>query len=92
MSKTKHSKAQIFAASRHLQAGRTAKDVARECGVSEHTIYAWKAKCGGLEPRESQKLGGAGSRESSSETAGRRSDPGARNAHCSDREEKDLSL
>jgi len=36
--------------------GRTTEDVARECGVSKHTIYAWKAKCGGLEVNEAQRL------------------------------------
>jgi putative transposase len=30
--------------------------VARECGVSKHTIYAWKAKFGGMEASEAQKL------------------------------------
>jgi putative transposase len=30
--------------------------VARECGVSKHTIYGWKAKYGGLEVNEAQRL------------------------------------
>jgi hypothetical protein len=30
---------------------RKAEDVAREQGVSKHTIYAWKAKYGGMEVR-----------------------------------------
>ena len=29
--------------------------MARECGVSKH-IYAWKAKSGGMEASEAQKL------------------------------------
>jgi putative transposase len=41
---------------KQLEAGRTAEDVARECGVSKHTIYAWKAKYGGLEVNEAQRL------------------------------------
>jgi len=36
--------------------GRTADEVARENGVSKHTIYAWKAKYGGLEVNEAQRL------------------------------------
>jgi putative transposase len=56
MSKSKHSEAQIVAALKQVEAGRTADDVARECGVSKHTIYAWKAKFGGMEASEAQKL------------------------------------
>ena len=56
MSKSKHSEAQIIAALKQVEAGRTVDDVARECGVSKHTIYAWKAKFGGMEASEAQKL------------------------------------
>ena len=31
-------------------------EVAREIGVSKHTIYAWKAKYGGLNVNEAQRL------------------------------------
>lgn len=56
MSKSKHSEAQIIAALKQMEAGRASEDVARECGVSKHTIYAWKAKCGGLDVREAQEV------------------------------------
>lgn len=56
MSRSKHSEAQIIAALKQVEAGRTADDVARECGVSKHTICAWKAKFGGMETSEAQKL------------------------------------
>ena len=56
MSKSKHTEAQIIAALKQVEAGRTADDVARECGVSKHTVYAWKAKYGGLEVNEAQRL------------------------------------
>jgi putative transposase len=56
MSKTRHSEAQIIAALKQVEAGRTADDVAREGGVSKHTIYAWKAKYGGMEASEAQRL------------------------------------
>jgi hypothetical protein len=36
-------------AGRRVEAGRTVDNVARECGVSQATIYTWKAKYGGLE-------------------------------------------
>jgi putative transposase len=56
MSKSKHTEAQIIGALKQVEAGRTAEGVARECGVSKHTIYAWKAKYGGLEVSEAQRL------------------------------------
>ena len=56
MSRSKHIEAQIIAALKQVEAGRTADDVSRECGVSKHTIYAWKAKFGGMDASESQRL------------------------------------
>jgi len=56
MSKSKHSEAQIIAALKQVEAGRTTEDVARDCGVSKHTIYAWKAKYGGMEVSEAQEV------------------------------------
>jgi putative transposase len=56
MSKSSHSEAQIIAALKQLEGGRRAEHVARECGVSKHTICAWKAKYGGLEVSEAQEL------------------------------------
>jgi putative transposase len=38
------------------RAGRTAEDVAREQGVSKHTIYAWKGKYGGMEVSEAEEV------------------------------------
>ena len=39
MSRSKHKEAQIIAALKQVEAGRKAEDVAREQGVSKHTIY-----------------------------------------------------
>ena len=47
----------MTAALKQVEAGRKAEDVAREIGVSKHTLYAWKAKYGGLEVSEAQRLG-----------------------------------
>jgi putative transposase len=47
--------AQIIAALKQVEAGRKAEDVAREQGVSKHTIYAWKAKYGGMDVSEAQE-------------------------------------
>lgn len=55
MSQSKHSEAQMIGALKQMEAGRTAEDIAREVGVSKHTIYAWKAKYGGMEVSEAQE-------------------------------------
>jgi len=55
MTVSKHNEAQIMAALKQVEAGRRAEDVARECGVSKHTIYAWKAKYGGMTVSEAQE-------------------------------------
>ncbi len=55
MSRSKHTEAQIVAAVKQVEAGRKAEDVAREVGVSKHTLYAWKAKYGGMEVSEAQE-------------------------------------
>ena len=56
MSKGKHSEAEMISALKQMEAGRRAEDVAREVSVSKHTTYAWKAKYGGLEVSEAQRL------------------------------------
>jgi putative transposase len=56
MPKSKHSEAAIIAAVQQLDAGRTAAEVAREGGVSTYTVYAWKAKYGGMEVSEAQEV------------------------------------
>ncbi len=55
MSKSQHSEAQMIGALKQLEAGRTAEDIGRELGVSKHTIYAWKAKYGGMSVSEAQE-------------------------------------
>jgi len=56
MSRSKHTEAQIIGAVKQVEAGRKADEVAREVGVSVHTVYAWKQKYGGLEVAEAQEL------------------------------------
>jgi len=55
MSRSKHTEVQMVAALKQMDAGRRAEDVAREVGVSKHTLYAWKAKYGGMEATEAQE-------------------------------------
>jgi putative transposase len=54
MSKSRHTEAQMIGALKQLEAGRKAEDVAR-VGVSKHTIYAWKAKYGGMDVSQAQE-------------------------------------
>ena len=56
MSKSKHSEAQIIGVLKQVEAGRKVEDVAREQGVSKHTIYAWKSKYGGMDVSEAQEV------------------------------------
>ena len=56
MSKGKHSEAQIIVALKQVEAGRKVEDLARECGVSKHTSYAWKSKYGGMDVSEAQEV------------------------------------
>lgn len=56
MSKSNHTEAQIIEALKQLEAGRKAEDIGRQYGVSKHTIYAWKAKYGGMDVSQAQEL------------------------------------
>jgi putative transposase len=56
MKKTKHTEEQIIGAVKQLEAGRPVKEVAREMGVTDQTLYNWKAKFGGMEVSDAKKL------------------------------------
>lgn len=56
MPRSKHSEAEIIGALKQLDAGRKVAEVAREAGVSTYTIYAWKAKYGGMDVSEAQEV------------------------------------
>ena len=55
MSRSRHTEAQMIGALKQVEAGRAVEDVARELGVSKHTLYAWKAKYGGMDVSEAQE-------------------------------------
>jgi putative transposase len=55
MPNSKHTEAQIIGALQQMDAGRKAEEVGREMGVSKHTLYAWKAKYGGMSVSEAQE-------------------------------------
>jgi putative transposase len=56
MKKSKYTEAQIIGAVKQLEAGRAAKEVARELGVTDQTLYNWKSKYGGMEVSDAQRL------------------------------------
>jgi hypothetical protein len=45
----------MIAALKQVEAGRNVEDLAREVGVSKHTLYGWKAKYGGMDVTEAQE-------------------------------------
>ena len=56
MKKAKHSEEKIIGAVKQMEAGRSVKEVAREMGVTDQTLYNWKAKFGGMEVSDAKKL------------------------------------
>ena len=56
MKKTKHSEEKMIAAVKQLAAGRAAKEIARELGVTDQTLYNWKTKYGGMEVSDAKRL------------------------------------
>ena len=54
MSKSRDTEAQMIGALKQVEAGRKVEDVAR-VGVSKHTLYAWKAKYGGMDVSQAQE-------------------------------------
>jgi putative transposase len=56
MKKTKHTEEKIIGAVKQLEAGRPVKEVAREMGVTDQTLYNWKSKYGGMDVAEVKRL------------------------------------
>ncbi len=56
MKKTTFTETQIVSILKQNEAGRTIKDLAREHGVSEATMYNWKAKYGGMESSDVKRM------------------------------------
>ena len=56
MKKKRYSEEKIIAIVKQHEAGRKVAELAREHGVSEGTIYAWKAKFGGMEVADAKRL------------------------------------
>ena len=56
MKRLRFTEEQIIAVLKEAEAGAKTADQARRHGVSEATIYNWKAKYGGLEVSEARRL------------------------------------
>ena len=56
MKKVRFTETQIICILKQQEAGRSIKDLAREHGVSDATIYNWKAKYGGMEANEVKRM------------------------------------
>ena len=56
MKKAKHSEEKIIAAVKQMEAGRPVKEIARELGVTDQTLYNWKSKYSGMEVSDAKRL------------------------------------
>ena len=88
MSRSNHTEAQMIGALKQLEAGRKAEDVAREVGVSKHTIYAWKAKYGGMDVNEAQEAKQLRDENARLKKLVVDSEPGQRDAEGGDRKKR----
>jgi putative transposase len=56
MKRSKFTDEQILAIVKESEAGRKVADVCRAHGITDQTYYRWKAKYGGMELSELQRL------------------------------------
>lgn len=56
MKRKRYSEEQIILILKEHEAGSTAKELSRRHGISENTIYNWKAKYGGMDVSDARKL------------------------------------
>lgn len=56
MKKSRFTESQIIRILKEYDAGKPAKDVCREHGISDATFYNWKKKYGGMDATQLKKL------------------------------------
>ena len=56
MKRTRFSEERIIAVLREQEGGMKTADVCRKHGISSATLYAWKAKYGGMDVSQARKL------------------------------------
>jgi len=56
MKRNRFSEEQIIGILREHEAGAKAGDIARKHGISEATLYNWKAKFGGMDASDAKRL------------------------------------
>src|SRR5271169_3488749 len=74
----------MIGALKQVEAGRKVEDVAREVGVSKHTLYAWKAKYGGMDVSQAQAAKQLRDENTKAAKAGGGSESGQRSAAVGD--------
>ena len=58
MRRSRFTEGQILGILKEHEAGRPKADLCRKHGISDQTLYNWKAKYGGLKPSEASRLKG----------------------------------
>ena len=56
MKRTKFTEAQIVAALKEFEAGKSAADICRGMGINKQTFYNWKNKYSGMETQDLKRL------------------------------------
>ena len=56
MKKSRFTEEQIIGVLKQQESGRSTSEVCRDAGISSATFYAWKAKFGGMNVSEAQRL------------------------------------